>query len=451
MSQSAGHLLMVRPAAFGYNRETAPSNGFQHQPAGDVSEAALKQFNTVVDRIQGRGIRVVVVEDSKNNPSPDSVFPNNWVTFHPDGTIFLFPMASLKRRTERRREVLDLVTEATGYNMKLLTDLSPYEKEGKFLEGTGSMVFDHINKHVYMSRSRRSSETVLNDFCQRTGYLPVVFNSNLFNGIPVYHTNVLLSIGTSVAVICPGAIAPEARPQILAQLEQSGRTLITITPEEMGAFCANILEVKDASGSPVFLISEHAIQSMHPARLRKLEQAADLLACDVSVIEEVGGGSIRCMAAEVFWEKSNRTVKVIEVTDTVTAERCYALRWSVLRAPWGKPKGSEMDELDGKVFLTAALSEKGEITGTARLQTAGAGTAQIRYMAVDPAWQGKGVGKALIARLESEALQTGHTEIILQARENAVPFYRSSGYTVVEKTFLLYDSIQHFLMKKLLK
>jgi len=448
MNQSAGQLLMVRPAAFGYNTETASSNGFQHLPVRDVAAAALKQFDDTVQRIQRRGIRLVIAGDAKNNPSPDSIFPNNWITFQPDGTVFLCPMASPVRRTERRQEVLEQVLQETGFRLKEVTDLSNYEKTGKFLEGTGSMVFDHMIKHVYMSRSIRSNETVLNDICKHTGYVPVVFDSNLYGGLPVYHTNVLLSVGTSVAVICAGAIASTDKSKVISKLEESGRTIITITPEEMGAFCANILEVADASGSPVFLISEHAVKTLHPSKTRMLEQAGDLLSCDVSVIEQVGGGSIRCMVAEVFVEESDSKVSVIEVTDAITAEACYTLRWRVLREPWGKPKGSELDDLDGKAFLVAAVSGRGQVIGTARLQSVGNGVAQVRYMAIDPNWQGKGVGKALIKRLESQAFNTGNTEIILQARENAVPFYRASGYVIAEKTFLLYESIQHFLMKK---
>ena len=450
MKQRASHVMLIRPASFGYNPETAATNDFQHPSSIPVSEKALKEFDSAVYRFRERGLSCLVVDDLSGKILPDSIFPNNWFSTHHDGTLVLYPMLAPSRRAERRSNIEELLYTNLKVRANRKLDLTRLENDGHFLEGTGSMVFDHLNRRVYMAVSPRSSEKVLDQLCHELNYTPVVFRTSTITGLPVYHTNVVMALGTDFALICEDCIHESDRQRVLRELEMSGRKVIGITQEMMAAFGANILEV-DRSGEPVILLSETARQSLGRERVRQLEAFGDLIAVNIPTIEKTGGSGVRCMLAEVFLPETGSSFQVKRVTNESDLSKCLQLRWEVLRAPWHQPKGSESDEMDGKVPLTGAFDETGKAVGTGRLQMVDPVTAQIRYMAVDPMWQGKGVGRAVMEELEAYALESGAKEIILQARENALRFYLSNGYEITEKTFLLYGEIQHYMMKKRLK
>jgi N-acetylglutamate synthase-like GNAT family acetyltransferase len=302
-----------------------------------------------------------------------------------------------------------------------------------------------------MARSTRSNEKVLDAFCAALHYEPVVFNSIDKFGVPVYHTNVLLAIGNAYAAICTDAIASKDRQAVTDSLESAGKRIIAISTGQMMAFCGNLLEVEDSQGHPVILASETAVAALQPDQKRSLEYFGDLFPVHIPTIEQTGGGGIRCMIAENFLPGKNENIIIVRVMGPELAESCFDLRWKVLREPWDQPRGSEKDEKESQSDLLAAMFPDGRVIGTGRVQMLADKVAQVRYMAVDPDARGKGVGKELLKRLEKYALSNGASKVMLQARENAVHFYESNGYKIVEKTFLLYDEIQHYRMEKDLK
>jgi hypothetical protein len=295
---------MIRPAAFGYNKETAGNNYFQHEPANidSIRQSAIEEFDNMVNILQSHDIDVVVVEDTPEPVKPDAVFPNNWFSTFPNGTIAVFPLFATNRRTEKREDILKMLAEKFVVND--VQDWSEFEAEGRFLEGTGSMVMDHDNKMIYASVSERTSIPVLEKFANANGYQAIVFLATDKNGHPVYHTNVVMTLGENFAVLCEEAIDEEWELIAVRQLlESTSHTIIPITREQMHAFAGNMLQVKNRKGEKFLLMSQTAYDSLRKEQKQMLEAYCRLLPISVPTIENVEGGSVRCMVAEIFLEK----------------------------------------------------------------------------------------------------------------------------------------------------
>lgn len=298
---------MVRPASFGYNPQTAASNKFQRLPAGATEEtaAAPQEFDALAGALNGDGVRVCVVEDTIEPAKPDAVFPNNWVSFHEDGTVVLYPMQAECRRYERRGEVVDEVASRLGFKVTRLLNLTSHEQHGRYLEGTGSLVMDHIERTAYACISSRTHAAVLQEWAKELGYEPIILNAFDRAGAPIYHTNVLMCIGERVAIVGTEAIVAADRGPIVERLRASGREVIEIGHTEIEHFAGNMLELgtwDEALGDyRVLVMSETARHSLSADAFARLSACTDeVLAVPIPTIERLGGGSVRCMLAEVF-------------------------------------------------------------------------------------------------------------------------------------------------------
>jgi hypothetical protein len=305
--QCADTVLMVRPKAFGFNPETAATNTFQQPQAAlsDPAEAARAEFAQLVRALESEGVNVCTAEDSAPPVKPDAVFPNNWLSFHPCGTLVLYPMANASRRAERRQEVIDAAIEQVGFRLQHLIDLTYFEDEGKFLEGTGSLVLDHSERVAYACLSPRTHPEVVSEWAAELGYEAVTFSAANRRGVPLYHTNVLMCIGARGVIIGSEAIAPQDRPRVLERLAASGREVIEIGHDEIESFAGNMLELAtwdEALGdSKVLVMSERARKALKRETFAQLSGCTDaVLAVPIPTIETLGGGSVRCMLAEVF-------------------------------------------------------------------------------------------------------------------------------------------------------
>jgi hypothetical protein len=304
--QSAGAVLMVRPASFGFNRQTAPSNAFQQSPASpDAAEAqglALAEFDALAQALERAGVQVLIAPDTPEPVKPDALFPNNWVSFHFDGTVTLYPMLAPNRRFERREEVLDRVVREGGFRIVRTVDLTHREAEGKFLEGTGSLVLDRAHRVAYASLSPRTDLDVLGEFAQLLDYELVTFEA-IDGGQAVYHTNVVMAIGSRFAVVCGESIAhPRHREAVFEQLRAAGHDIVDISRPQMRQFAGNMLELA-AAGGPVIALSTTAWSSLDPAQRRTLESHARVIPAAIPTIERIGGGGVRCMLAELHLPK----------------------------------------------------------------------------------------------------------------------------------------------------
>jgi hypothetical protein len=306
--QCADAVLMVRPKAFGYNPETAQTNTFQSPPqpgSGAAHAAAREEFERLAQALASEGVAVCAVEDSAQPAKPDAVFPNNWVSFHEDGTLVLYPLQTASRRFERRPEVIEAAVHALGFRVSHLLDLTWFECEGKYLEGTGSLVLDNVARVAYACLSPRTHPEVLSEWSRALGYEVVTFSASDRAGVPLYHTNVLMCIGARVVVIGSAAIAAADRARVLERLSGNGRDIIEIGHEELGRFAGNMLELgtwDEALGdSRVLVMSDSARRALAPEAFARLSGCTDaVLAVPVPTIERLGGGSVRCMLAEVF-------------------------------------------------------------------------------------------------------------------------------------------------------
>lgn len=298
-------ILMVRPAAFGFNKETAANNYFQSNPNIDKSELqqkAVAEFDNMVQILLSHSINVVVIEDSKEPPKPDAIFPNNWLSTSPNGLVCVFPMFAPNRRIEKREAILDqLAKEFIVHDMQ---DWSEYEVEGRFLEGTGSMIIDYDNKMIYACVSERTSLPVLEKYAVANGFQAIVFLATDKNGMPVYHTNVVMTLGEGFCVLCEEAIDEEWELIAVRQLlESTNHSIIAITREQMHQFAGNMLQVKNNNDEKFLILSETAYMALRKEQKQMLEAYATLLPIAVPTIEEVEGGSVRCMMAEIFLER----------------------------------------------------------------------------------------------------------------------------------------------------
>lgn len=297
LKQSPAGVIMVRPAAFGHNDQTAATNKFQQEGAdSNVQRDALSEFDKMVEMLRSHDIEVTVFEDSTDDMKPDAVFPNNWLSLHEDGKIILYPMLAENRRLERRQDILEYLK--ANYLVTEVVDLSKEEEVGKYLEGTGSIVFDHVNKVMYACRSARTHEGLAEKVGTLLGYRTVLFDAFDAEKNPIYHTNVLLSIGEQFVVICLDAIpGDEDQENLLDSFSRSNHKVIAISFAQMNVFAGNILEVETLNHEKVVVMSQSAFESLLPGQLNVLSEFADILTIPVRTIERFGGGSVRCMLA----------------------------------------------------------------------------------------------------------------------------------------------------------
>ena len=299
-SQASNSVLLVRPACFGFHAEAAESNAFASAPAdADVQPRAVAEFEALVKRLSQARVNVLVLDDSADPAKPDAVFPNNWLSFHPDGTLVLYPMATAARRLERNAKAVGELVAKAGYEVRRIVDMTDHETKGQFLEGTGSLVLDRPRRCAYASLSARTDRDAIADFEDQLDYTTLVFDAADRDGRPIYHTNVLLSLGTHFAVLCVDAVAPAQRVALIAEIEATGREVITITFDQMGRFACNLIELSNRDREPVIALSSAALNAFTPDQRRQLESFGELAAVDIPTIEAVGGGSVRCMIADI--------------------------------------------------------------------------------------------------------------------------------------------------------
>lgn len=302
-------LLMIRPASFRMNEETSVNNYYQRKSAGtdrEVLLAAQNEFDALVSAVRDKGIDVCVVEDREEENTPDALFPNNWISFHSDGSIVLYPMFAKNRQREVRR---DIVADFQSMGFDSTIDLTPYAANGTFLEGTGSIVLDRANNVAYCARSPRADETLLKEFCATQGLEPVVFNSyQTVNGQRelIYHTNVMMSVGEKVAVVCLASIDDlQERSAVTEKLRATQKEIVEISEEQVSQFAGNILQVTNVQGDVFFVMSDSARNAFTASQREVLLRHGEIISSDLSTIETNGGGSARCMLAEVFAPKKN--------------------------------------------------------------------------------------------------------------------------------------------------
>jgi hypothetical protein len=302
-SQLASTVLMIRPARFEGNPQTAQSNRFQGRTEASADEqhaSAVVEFDELVNALRRHGIAVIVVDDTHEPHTPDSIFPNNWVSFHGDGRVVLYPMEAENRRTERRMDIIERLDEDPRYVVSEVIDLSHHEADGHFLEGTGSMVLDRINHVAYACLSSRTQLDPLGDFAQRLEYEVVAFDAVDRSGVPIYHTNVLMNIGEALAVICDEAIPrDDQREAVLQRLRASGRSVVSLSYGQLDAFAGNMLELRKDDGSRLTAMSQQSYDSLNRDQLAALQDNGEVLAVAIDTIEASAGGSVRCMLAEV--------------------------------------------------------------------------------------------------------------------------------------------------------
>ena len=294
---------MIRPVRFESNPETAASNSFQGMTEASPAEqqaAALSQFESLVAALRDSGIEVIAVDDTDEPHTPDSIFPNNWVSFHADGRVVLYPKEAENRRTERRPDIIDMLDTDLGFQVREVVDLSHHEDAGRYLEGTGSMVLDRANHIAYACLSSRTQLDVLGDFAQRMDYDVVAFDAVDRDGVPIYHTNVLMNVGEKTAVICDEAIPREDQRQAVTErLRSTGHEVISLDFDQLDAFAGNMLELRNDEGMCVIAMSQRAYDSLRPDQLSVLEANGKIVKAAINDIEDSAGGSVRCMLAEI--------------------------------------------------------------------------------------------------------------------------------------------------------
>lgn len=298
--QNTSHILMIRPVNFSFNKETAVNNAFQ-QPGyeTDAQEHAVHEFDNMVLLLRSNDIEVTVINDTPEPATPDSIFPNNWISFHSDGHICLYPMFAANRRMERKPFILEELAKEFQIRQKL--DLTYFEEAGQFLEGTGSMVLDRDNKIAYACLSERTHPKVLDAFCNRMDYTPLSFKAFDNKGMPIYHSNVMMCVADSYVVICTESIRDTAeRAQVEESILRSGKELFPISLQQMESFAGNMLQVENTSGRKFLLMSSTAWHSLSKAQQAWLEKRNSILHSPLNSIEKNGGGSARCMMAEIF-------------------------------------------------------------------------------------------------------------------------------------------------------
>ncbi|MDR5591787.1 citrulline utilization hydrolase CtlX [Christiangramia sp. SM2212] len=304
MKQITDTILMVRPVGFRMNEQTAVNNYFQTKMEGDdINELATKEFDIFVEKLRAVGVNVVVVDDVPEDDTPDSIFPNNWVSFHEDGQIALYPMFAENRRKERRLHYFAKLEEA-GLKITDIVDYTVAEEDDVFLEGTGSLILDRVHQKAYCAISPRADEDLLIEFCEDFEFTPVIFNAYQSVGskrLPIYHTNVMMCIADEFAVICLDTIDDKKeRKNVVKHLKMDEKEIISITEEQMHEFAGNMLQVQGAEGKKYLVMSARAHRSLTDEQVLRIEKHCEILSSEIQTIETCGGGSARCMMAEVF-------------------------------------------------------------------------------------------------------------------------------------------------------
>ena len=307
MKQTTNTILMVRPASFRMNEQTAVNNYYQQELAGmlpaSINAKAEAEFDAFVDKLREKGIKVIVVQDTKEPDTPDALFPNNWISFHENGDAAIYPMFAKNRRLEKREDVLDILEE-NGFEIKNVIDYSEAEEEGIFLEGTGSMILDRQNRKAYCALSPRADEELFIEFCEDFEYTPVVFIANQTvkeRREAIYHTNVMMCVGETFTIICLDAIDDKKeKKNVLKHLKSDGKEVIAISEEQVSQFAGNMLQVRGENDKRFLIMSSSAYKSLTKDQLQKIEKHNEVIHSSLETIETCGGGSARCMMAEVF-------------------------------------------------------------------------------------------------------------------------------------------------------
>jgi hypothetical protein len=305
-NQSTKTILMIEPVSFGFNAETAVNNFFQQRVEGevnDIQQLALDEFNFMVETLRAKDINVLVVKDTEQPHTPDSIFPNNWISFHEGGQAVLYPMFATNRRKERRKDILELI-EAQGNVINNVDDFTFWEEQNQFLEGTGSMVLDRVNKIAYASLSERTNKAVFLQFCSVFGYKPIYFTAYQLVDeqlLPIYHTNVMMCLADKYAIVCINSLEDDKELEMLYDtLEKSGKEVIPISRHQMHCFAGNMLQVQNNKGERFLVMSQTAYDSLQEHQIELLKSFNELIVISIPTIERIGGGSVRCMMAEIF-------------------------------------------------------------------------------------------------------------------------------------------------------
>lgn len=303
LSQTTSHILMVRPHSFVFNEQTMASNAFQRehgqQSREEIAESAIREFDEMVDMLRSNKIDVKVVQDTGSPIKPDAIFPNNWVMFHHNGDVSLFPMEAENRRYERRMDIIEYLKK--DFKVGNIQDLSAPEKEGRYLEGTGSMIFDHHARIAYACISSRTDAGLFTNFCRQMGYEEQSFESVDRNEKAVYHTNVIMSIGKGLAVLCSESILnEEQRKRITGRLRETGHELVEISLRQVLQFAGNMLQLTNSEGENLLVMSSRAYESLSDDQVKIIERHCSIVHTPLTTIEDIGGGSARCMMAEIF-------------------------------------------------------------------------------------------------------------------------------------------------------
>ena len=299
---------MIRPVRFASNPLTAESNRFQGRNASTPEQQQIDadaEFSELAAALEASGITVVQVDDTPDPHTPDAIFPNNWVSFHADGTVVLYPMEAPNRRTERRPEIIESLASQYGFQVREIVDFSHHEQQGHFLEGTGSLVLDRVNRIAYACLSSRTHLDALGEFAQRMDYEVVAFDAVDRDGAPIYHTNVLMNVGEELAVVCDEAIPrDDQREAVMQSLKGTGHKVLTLTFDQMDSFAGNMLELRSSSGQRVIAMSEQARDSLTESQLETISDYAQIVSTPIENIESSAGGSVRCMLAEIHLPKA---------------------------------------------------------------------------------------------------------------------------------------------------
>jgi hypothetical protein len=296
-------VVMVRPASFGFNPDTAPSFLFQREITDtsrkEIERRARMEFDILEGRLKDAGVDVIIVDDKEELHTPDAVFPNNWVSFHLDGTVVLYPMLAPSRRPERRRDIIDKL-QTGGFRVSRLIDLTHHEDQGRFLEGTGSVVFDHADHFAYANISPRTNEEVLKELCDGLGYKPVTFRAVQKNGDTILHTDLTMSIGDRFTIFCPDSIVePADRKRVFESLKSSGREIITIDLKQLERFAGNVLQIQAKAGRTILVISTSACLALRPDQRDAIQKFTQIVESPLPLFEGIGRGSARGMMADV--------------------------------------------------------------------------------------------------------------------------------------------------------
>ncbi len=313
MSQITNTILMIRPVAFRMNEETAVNNYFQEDinlRKGEINANAQAEFDMFVEKLRGVGVQVIVEDDDPKMDTPDSIFPNNWVSFHKDGTVAMYPMFAENRRRERREEIINRL-EAEGFIIEGFMDYTKAEEEGYFLEGTGSLLLDRVHNKVYCAISPRADEELVVEFCEDFECDPVLFTANQsYKGqrLPIYHTNVMMALAENFAVICLDTIDDKhEKKHLIKHLKETKKEIIAITEEQMHQFAGNMLQLQ-GKDHKYMVMSEAARSSLRSDQVKAIQKHCKILSSDLTTIETCGGGSARCMMAEVFLPKKEMQI-----------------------------------------------------------------------------------------------------------------------------------------------